>query len=61
MSQLPSEFNVEAERVAILAAFKGLLRSVKDRSREDTKLIRKAFDLALDRSVTMKAQIEFAP
>ena len=48
MSQLPGVYNVEEERIAILAAFKGLLRSVKDRSREDTKLIRKAFDMALE-------------
>ena len=48
MSQLPGAYNVEEERIAILAAFKGLLRSVKDRSREDTKLIRKAFDMALE-------------
>jgi GTP pyrophosphokinase len=48
MSQLPGAYNVEEERVAILSAFKGLLRSVKDRSREDTKLIRKAFDMALE-------------
>ncbi len=48
MSQLPGAYDVEEERIAILAAFKGLLRSVKDRSREDTKLIRKAFDMALE-------------
>ena len=48
MTQLPGAYNVEEERVAILSAFKGLLRSVKDRSREDTKLIRKAFDMALE-------------
>ncbi len=48
MSQLPGAYNVEEERIAILTAFKGLLRSLKDRSREDTKLIRKAFDTALE-------------
>ena len=48
MSQLPGAYDVEEERIAILAAFKGLLRSVQDRSREDTKLIRKAFDMALE-------------
>ena len=48
MSQLPGAYDVEEERIAILAAFKGLLRSVKDRSREDTKLIRKAFEMALE-------------
>ncbi len=36
------------ERKAILNAFKSLLRAVKDRSKEDSKLIRKAFDLSLE-------------
>jgi len=48
MNEGPPAYNIEEERVAILASFKGLLRSIKDRSREDTKRIRKAFDLALD-------------
>jgi len=48
MNEVPPAYNIEEERVAILASFKGLLRSIKDRSREDTKRIRKAFDLALD-------------
>ncbi|MFN5736653.1 MAG: RelA/SpoT family protein, partial [Flavobacteriales bacterium] len=48
MNEGPPAYNIEEERVAILAAFKGLLRSIKDRSREDTKRIRKAFDLAID-------------
>ena len=36
------------ERKDILNAFKSLLRAVKDRSKEDSKLIRKAFDLSLE-------------
>jgi len=36
------------ERKAILNAFKSLLRAVKDRSKEDSSLIRKAFDLSLE-------------
>lgn len=36
------------ERKAILNAFKSLLRAVKDRSKEDSILIRKAFDLSLE-------------
>ena len=39
--------DLEKERVEILKAFKGLLRATKDRSRDETKLIRKAFDIAL--------------
>jgi GTP pyrophosphokinase len=42
----PSE--LETERREILNAFRGLLRTSKDRSRDDTRLIRKAFDVALD-------------
>ncbi|MFM7386598.1 MAG: RelA/SpoT family protein [Bacteroidota bacterium] len=38
----------DEERKAILNAFKSLLRAVKDRSKEDSKLIRKAFDLSLE-------------
>ena len=48
MSSSSPSFNVEAERAQILAAFKGLLKSLKDRSKEDTKIIRKAFDLAIE-------------
>lgn len=48
MSSFQIPLKIEDERAAILAAFRGLLKSVKDRSKEDTKLIRKAFDLALE-------------
>lgn len=40
--------DLEKERKEILNAFKGLLRATKNRSREDTRLIRKAFDVAVD-------------
>ncbi len=46
--QVPSEIDLEKERKEILNAFKGLLRATKNRSREDTQLIRKAFDVAVD-------------
>lgn len=42
------QIDLEQERKEILNAFKGLLRATKDRSRENTKLIRKAFDVAVD-------------
>ncbi len=47
-AQVPSEIDLEKERKEILNAFKGLLRATKNRSREDTQLIRKAFDVAVD-------------
>ena len=40
--------DLEKERKEILNAFKGLLRATKNRSREDTRFIRKAFDVAVD-------------
>lgn len=36
------------ERKELVSSFKSLLRAVKDRSKEDSKLIRKAFELALE-------------
>jgi len=44
----PLHIDLEQERKEILNAFKGLLRATKNRSREDTRLIRKAFDVAVD-------------
>lgn len=46
--------NLEQERKEILNAFKGLLRALKNRTREDTSLIRKAFDMALDAHKDMR-------
>lgn len=47
MENLP-EIDLEKERKEILNAFKGLLRTTQKRSKEDTKMIRKAFDVAVD-------------
>lgn len=48
------EIDLEKERKEILNAFRGLLRTVKNRSREDTKLIRKAFDVAVEAHKDMR-------
>ena len=48
------EIDLEKERIEILNAFKGLLRATKNRSREDTKMIRKAFDVAVDAHKEMR-------
>lgn len=49
-----TEIDLEQERKEILNAFKGLLRTTKDRSRENTKLIRKAFDVAVEAHKDMR-------
>ena len=55
MSGFPiNEIDLEQERKEILRAFKGLLRAVKTRSREQTKMIRKAFDVAVDAHKDMR-------
>jgi GTP diphosphokinase / guanosine-3',5'-bis(diphosphate) 3'-diphosphatase len=54
MDILPEMYDVEKERKEILVAFRGLLRSLKDRTKEDTRLIRKAFDLALEAHKDMR-------
>lgn len=46
--------DLEKERKEILNAFRGLLRTVKDRSKEDTRLIRKAFDVSLEAHKEMR-------
>lgn len=49
------EIDVEKENREILNAYRGLLRSVKvDRSKEDTRFIRKAFDVAVDAHKDMR-------
>jgi len=48
------KINLEQERKEILNAFKGLLRSLKNRTREDTTMIRKAFVMALDAHKDMR-------
>lgn len=54
MDVLPKKYDVEKERKEILAAFRGLLRSFKDRTKEETRLVRKAFDLALEAHKDMR-------
>jgi GTP diphosphokinase / guanosine-3',5'-bis(diphosphate) 3'-diphosphatase len=49
-----STIDLERERIEILNAFKGLLRAMKDRSREETKMVRKAFDIALEAHKDMR-------
>lgn len=46
--------DLERERIEILNAFKGLLRATKDRSRDETRMIRKAFDIALEAHKDMR-------
>lgn len=55
MSAAPPNIDLEKERKEILNAFKGLLRASKDkRSKEDTRQIRKAFDVAVDAHKDMR-------
>lgn len=49
-----NEIDLEKERKEILKAFKGLLRATKNRTRENTKMIRKAFDVAVDAHKDMR-------
>lgn len=43
------QYDLEQERKEILNAYRGLLRSIKvERNKEDTKFLRKAFDIAVD-------------
>ena len=56
MNTIPSESKVklEQERKEILNAFRGLMRASKNRDKEETKQIRKAFDIALDAHKEMR-------
>ena len=51
-----SELNIdlEKERKEILNAFRGMLRALKNRSKEDTRIIRKAFDVAVEAHKDMR-------
>ncbi|MEJ6638481.1 MAG: RelA/SpoT family protein [Crocinitomicaceae bacterium] len=49
-----SKESLEQERKEILNAFRGLMRALKDRDKEETKQIRKAFDVALDAHKEMR-------
>ena len=46
--------NLEQERKEILNAYRGLMRAVKNRSKKESKLIRRAFDVALDAHKDMR-------
>lgn len=52
--ETPLNIDLEKERKEILNAFRGLLRATKDRTKEDTRLIRKAFDVAVDAHKDMR-------
>ena len=48
------QIDLEKERKEILSAFRGLLRATKNRTRQDTHLIRKAFDVAVEAHKEMR-------
>lgn len=54
MSDTLPHIDLVQERKEILNAFRGLLRACKDRSKEDTRIIRKAFDVAVDAHKEMR-------
>ena len=54
LSELLPHIDIEQERKEILNAFRGLLRTVKDRSKEDTRMIRKAFDVSVEAHKEMR-------
>ena len=54
MSEELPHIDLEKERREILNAFRGLLRTHKDRSKEDTRKIRKAFDVAVEAHKEMR-------
>lgn len=49
-----TSIDLEKERNEILRAFKGLLRATKERTRSETKMIRKAFDIAVEAHKDMR-------
>jgi len=55
-SKMNEELNIDLkkERIEILNAFRGLLRAQKDRTKEDTRIIRKAFDVSVDAHKSMR-------
>ena len=55
MANNPEGIDIEQERKEILNAYKGLLRASRNyRDREDTRLIRKAFDIAVEAHKDMR-------
>ena len=51
---MEQKIDLEKERKEILLAFKGLLRATKNRTRQDTAYIRKAFDVAVEAHKEMR-------
>ncbi|MGB0934382.1 MAG: RelA/SpoT family protein [Lishizhenia sp.] len=54
MDEKNTIIDLEKERNEILRAFKGLLRATKQRTRSETKMIRKAFDIAVEAHKDMR-------
>lgn len=54
MKEKSTTIDLEKERNEILRAFKGLLRASKQRTRSETKVIRKAFDIAVEAHKDMR-------
>lgn len=54
MAEVPAHIDIEKERKEILNAFRGLLRALKNRTKEDNAFIRKAFDVAVDAHKDMR-------
>lgn len=54
MSEVPAHIDLEQERKEILNAFRGLLRAAKHRDKGKTKLIRKAFNVAVEAHKDMR-------
>ena len=52
--RMEMQIDLEQERKEILRAFRGLLRATKNRTKKDTELIRKAFDVALEAHKEMR-------
>ena len=51
---LPEGIDLEKERIEILNAFKALLRTTQQLSKEETRMIRKAFDVAVEAHKDMR-------
>lgn len=54
MSDVGQYIDLEQERREIRNAFRGLLRTVDNRTKEDTRMIRKAFDVAVEAHKEMR-------
>ena len=54
MSNVPEGIDLEKERKEILNAFKALLKNANNLSKEDQKMVRKAFDVAVEAHKDMR-------